>query len=103
MSSDKDKDIEFIDGLIFKAPNENAPDYVLAKGSIKRAELLAWLSSREGEWVNFDLKEAKSGKLYASVDNWKPEGKRQDGPRSNPPQQREPVRTEPFPDDDIPF
>src|SRR5207342_3320309 len=47
MSTEK----KFIDGLIFKAPHENAPDYVIAKISIKRQELIAWLQSQEGEWI----------------------------------------------------
>ena len=36
-------DIQFIDGLIIKAPNDRAPDYVKAKLSIKRLELIEWL------------------------------------------------------------
>lgn len=74
-------DIEFIDGLILKPPRKEAPDYVIARGSIKREDLLAWLAKRDGEWVNFDIKAAKSGKWYAAVDNWKPDSKRQDAPR----------------------
>lgn len=68
-------DIEFINGLSFKAPNDGAPEYVKAKGSIKRLDLIAWLESKEGEWVNFDLIVSKGGKWYAAVDNWKPNGK----------------------------
>ena len=69
-------DIEFINGLNFKAPNDNAPEYVKAKGSIRREELIAWLQNREGDWVNFDVKIAlASGKWYAAVDNWKPTAK----------------------------
>lgn len=67
-------DIEFINGLLFKARAENAPDYLLAKFSIKRLELIAWLQSRDEEWINGEAKVAKSGKPYAAVDNWKPKG-----------------------------
>ena len=67
-------DIEFIQGLSFKAPNENAPEYVKAKGSIKRLDLIAFLQAKEGDWVNFDLKVSNGGKWYAAVDNWKPNG-----------------------------
>ena len=99
-------DIEFINGLSFKAPNENAPEYVKAKGSIKRAELIAWLQTKDGEWVNFDLKVSNGGKWYAAVDNWKPNGN--GTPRNNAPQ---PARRDPQPafdtsaelDDSIPF
>ena len=65
-------DIEFIDGFFAKAPHENAPEFVKAKVNIKREELLVWLSSRSEEWINIDIKEGRSGKWYASVDNWKP-------------------------------
>lgn len=62
---------EFIDGLIFKPPHENAPPFVKGKLSIKREELMAWLDMRNDEWINIDLKESKSGKWYASVNTWK--------------------------------
>jgi hypothetical protein len=71
-------DTKFIDGLIFKAPHENAPEYVIAKISIKRAELIAWLQSQQGDWINADLKESQQGKLYAAVDDWKPGTQRQE-------------------------
>ena len=89
-------DIEFINGLNFKAPNENAPEYVKAKGSIKRAELIAWLQTKDGEWVNFDVKVSQGGKYYAAVDNWKPNGN--GSPRNNAPQ---PARSAPAPVDDF--
>lgn len=65
---------EFVSGLIVKAPNDNAPDYVKAKLSIRREELIAWLQTRTTEWVNADVKVSQGGKWYAAVDNWKPEG-----------------------------
>jgi hypothetical protein len=103
-------DIEFINGLNFKAPKDGAPDYVIAKGSIKRLELIAWLQAKDGEWVNFDLKVSNAGKLYAAVDNWKPDPNRQaqragqaanlarGGGGSSPANQ-----DDPFPEDKIPF
>lgn len=65
---------EFLNGLIVKAPNENAPDYVKAKISIKREELIATLQAKDGEWINLDVKVSQNGKWYAAVDNWKPNG-----------------------------
>lgn len=104
---------EFVEGLIVKAPRDGAPDFVIGSLSIKRAEMIAWLTAREGDWINVDIKEAKSGKWYAAVDNWKPNkggepatngggpARREAGPRTSvPPQQR---NDDPFPDDDIPF
>ena len=82
-------DIEFISGLIVKAPHDNAPEYVKAKLSIKVPELRAWLDTRNGEeWVNADIKVSSGGKWYASVDNWKPNGgsARTPAPRQSRPQ-----------------
>ena len=63
---------EFVDGLIVKAPHEKAPDFVKAAISIKRSELISWLSQRTEDWVNLDVKESKKGSWYASVNNFKP-------------------------------
>lgn len=63
---------EFVDGMIFKTPHEKAPDFIKAKMSIKRAELIAWLNTKSEDWINLNVKEAKSGKWYAEVDTWKP-------------------------------
>lgn len=102
-------DNKFIGGLFFKAPHENAPDFIISKGSIKVADMAAWLAQQPGEWVNFDLKESREGKFYASVDDWRPNGgsgggQQERGPR---PQRQEPARQAPpadnFSDDDIPF
>ena len=65
-------DVEFIDGFFAKAPHENAPEFVKAKVNIKREELLRWLTNKNDEWISVDIKEGRSGKWYASVDNWKP-------------------------------
>jgi hypothetical protein len=103
-------DPKFIDGLIVKAPNERAPDYVKAKLSIKREELIAWLQSQTGDWINADVKVSQGGKWYAAVDDWKPEGNTSgSGSRGGAPQRERPQRaTNPAPaddfaDDDIPF
>jgi hypothetical protein len=73
-------EIEFVDGLIVKAPNPKAPDFVKASISIKVADLGVWLREKHKageEWVNLDIKEAKSGKWYASVSTFKPKEKEQ--------------------------
>jgi hypothetical protein len=72
---------KFIDGLIVKAPHERAPEYVKAKLSIKREELIAWLQAQTSEWINADIKVSQGGKYYAAVDDWKPENGRQDKPQ----------------------
>ncbi len=69
------EEIEFVDGLIVKKPHERAPDFVKASISIKVEELGTWLRAKYKageEWVNIDVKEAKSGKWYAAVSTYKP-------------------------------
>ncbi len=99
----------FISGLLVKEPHERAPEYVKARLSIKREELIAWLSAQDGEWINADIKEARTGKWYVAVDDWKPErGGGHGGSRGGAPQRsRQPVANpapaDDFGDDDIPF
>ena len=64
-------DIEFVNGLLVKAPHERAPDYVKASISIKRVELMEWLAGKSDEWINVVVKESKKGSWYAAVDNYK--------------------------------
>jgi len=63
--------VEFPAGFIVKAPHERAPEFVKATVSIKVDEFTAWLGSREGEWVNLDIKVGQSGKWYASENTYK--------------------------------
>jgi hypothetical protein len=72
------KDAEFPDGLLVKAPNPKAPDFVKATISIKVADLGKWLREKykKGEeWINLDVKESKKGTWYASVSTFKPKEK----------------------------
>ena len=94
-------DPKFIDGLIVKAPNERAPEYVKAKLSIKREELIAWLQSQQGEWINADVKVSQGGKWYAAVDDWKPNGAAPQGGAQARTRQREQESVDP--NDVIPF
>lgn len=71
-------EIEFVNGLIVKAPSEKAPDFIKASISIKVADLGNWLREKHKageEWINIDVKEARSGKWYAAVSNFKPKEK----------------------------
>ena len=89
-------EIEFVDGLIVKAPHERAPDFVKAQIAIKVEDLGKWLRKYKAgeEWVNIDVKEAKSGKWYAAVSNFKPKAK----------EDRKPAAKKSADDDDsIPF
>lgn len=109
---------KFINGLIVKAPNDRAPEYVKARLSIKREELIAWLQSEDGEWINAEIKVSQGGKWFAAVDEWKPQSQ-QGGPptRGGTPRQNAPRATQrpvnatapttggfdDFEDDNIPF
>ena len=99
----KDQDIEFPDGIFFKYPHENAPNFVKAKMSIKiddAAELLAKEAANGKEWLNIDILESRGGKLYGKIDRWEPGPGRFDrGTQQDP----EPVAGVEEPDDDIPF
>ena len=63
---------DFVDGLMAKKPNEKAPDFVKCALSIKRTDLIAWLTGQTDDWINVQVKESKGGKWYAEVDTWKP-------------------------------
>lgn len=95
------KEIEFVDGLIVKAPHEKAPDFVKAAISIKRSELISWLSTRTEDWINLDVKESKNGKWYAAVNDWNP-SKQDVTAQQNQQDAPQPDRNGEF-DDDIPF
>ena len=90
----------FAQGLYVKPPKENSPDFVKFGLSIKRQEVMAWLQGQSEEWINLQVKEAKSGKWYAEVDTWKP-----DPNRARPSQPAQPAVSNPFEslDEDIPF
>lgn len=95
---------EFVNGLIVKPPHANAPDFVKASLSIRRAELIEWLQGRDGAWVNLDVKESRGGKWYASVNDFKPkEGGAKPASKSAP--QRTSAASSGYADDldDLPF
>jgi hypothetical protein len=62
----------FVNGLVAKKPNENAPEWVKCNLSIKREDLISWLAGQSDEWINVQVCESKGGKWYAEVDSWKP-------------------------------
>jgi hypothetical protein len=66
---------QFTDGLIFKLPRDNAPDFVKGSLSVKVEEFKAWLDAHvDNGWVNIDLKVSQGGKAYAEKNTWKPDG-----------------------------
>ncbi|MCK4759952.1 MAG: hypothetical protein KAT69_07865 [Candidatus Aminicenantes bacterium] len=91
---------EFVNGLIIKAPHENAPEFVKCKISMKREELIEWLQNRDGDWVNLDVKVSQQGKWYAEVDDWRPN---QSGSQPQSDSQSQASQPDDDFDDDIPF
>jgi hypothetical protein len=62
----------FVKGMIVKR-HERAPDFVLCNLSIKVDELAAFMQQHQSNgWLNVQCKVAKSGKMYAELDTWKP-------------------------------
>ena len=92
-------EIEFVNGLIVKEPHQNAPDFVKCAISIKREELIEWLTNPEGDWVNIDVKESKGGKWYAAVSHFRP--KQQNAPQETKPGANVPAAE--YDSDPIPF
>lgn len=93
------EEIEFVNGLIVKAPHQNAPDFVKASISLKVTDLILWLQGRSEDWVNVDVKESKGGKWYASVSTFKPKSRDEGTTKA---QANKPSASVDF-DDDIPF
>jgi hypothetical protein len=68
----------FPEGIGFAEPRDSAPDFIKGRVWIRVAEFIDWLSGGAGVehtnngYINLDLKEARSGKMYLSVDTWKP-------------------------------
>ncbi len=62
---------DFVNGLMAKKPNEKAPDFVKCNLSIKREDLIAWLSEKDSDWINVDIKESgRTLNWYAEVNTW---------------------------------
>ena len=64
----------FADGFSFKR-NENAPDFVVGRLSLKVDDALAFIKSHEKKgWVNLNIKTARSGNHYVELDTYEPKG-----------------------------
>ena len=73
----------FANGFLFKDKNEQAPEWVIGKMSIKVDEAIEWLNEHaDGGWVNVEIKRAQSGKPYIELDKWKPTNQAPPAPAS---------------------
>ena len=71
MENEKKEKI-FVNGLIFKRPNEQAPDFVKGHISINLASFKEFLKQHEsGEWLNIDMLNSKENKIYFVLNTWK--------------------------------
>lgn len=62
----------FANGFSFKR-NNNAPDFIIGKQSIKVDEAVAFLQAKQKNgWVNLEIKQAKGGNYYMELDTWEP-------------------------------
>lgn len=68
----EERETIFADGMIFKRPHENAPDFVKGAISIKVDEFKEFLDKHANNgWVNLDLKKSKNDKLYLQLNDYK--------------------------------
>ena len=64
----------FADGFSFKR-NENAPDFVVGRLSLKVDEAIKFIRDNEKKgWVNLNIKTARSGNHYVELDTYEPKG-----------------------------
>ena len=68
----------FAKGLYFNLPNTGAPEWIKGKLSFNVPEFIQFLNenAKDGK-IKLDLKVGKSGKGYAQLDNWQPNGQQQ--------------------------
>jgi hypothetical protein len=76
------KERVFADGFSFKR-NENAPEYVIGRLSMKADEAVAFIKKHANAngWVNVSILYGRSGNPYVELDTYEPsnEGVKQDG------------------------
>jgi hypothetical protein len=64
----------FADGFSFKR-NENAPDFVVGRLSLKVDDAIAFIRGNEKKgWINLNIKTARSGNHYVELDTYEPKG-----------------------------
>lgn len=70
----KDEKI-FADGFSFKR-QENAPEFVIGRLSMKVEEAIAFMRKHEKSgWINLNLKTGRSGNPYVELDTFEPKGR----------------------------
>ena len=91
----------FANGFSFKR-NENAPQFVVGRLSMKVDDAVAFLKENEKNgWVNISIKYARSGNPYCELDNFEPAKSNQS---TNHPQPSQPTHAPSIQEEDeLPF
>jgi len=69
---------KLVDGLIYKAPRENAPDFVKGSVSVKVEEFKKYMDANQSNgWLNLDMLMSKGtpekpSRIYFKLNDWKP-------------------------------
>ena len=64
---------KLVNGLIWKDPHQNAPEFIKGKISIKVNDFMEYISQHQSNgWLNIELKQSRQGKMYFELDEWKP-------------------------------
>lgn len=73
----------FANGLIFKKPGQKAPSWIIGNVSVKVDEFINFLNEHNygSEWVNLEIKESKTGKVYCELSTFDPKATK---PRAKP-------------------
>jgi hypothetical protein len=90
----------FADGFSFKR-QENAPDFVIGRVSIKVDDAITFMRKHEkGGWVNLNAKYGRSGNPYMELDIYEPKKPDADTTKEEAPKKKDAItRT----NDDLPF
>ena len=98
------EDKVFADGVIFKKPHENAPDFVKGSLSLKMKDLIEFAKKYHKDgWLNLDLLESRNGKYYAALNTFEPMKQSSPEPPANQPDPHGNLPASGDFDDDIPF
>lgn len=92
----------FADGFVFKR-NENAPDFVVGRISIKVNEAIEFIKKHEKNgWVNLGVKTARSGNYYIDLDTFESNDSSKKESAVNKYEAKSKAKVE-EPEDDLPF
>jgi len=93
----------FADGFSFKR-NENAPDFVVGRLSLKVDDAIAFMKENEKKgWVNLNIKTARSGNHYVELDTFEPKNKSEDAPAPAKKKPEPVAKNDEEEDGDLPF